>query len=125
MAEIGRRIYYELATGNVLADTGDRSGDVVPTTVDQDYELYTNLAGKNRDAIGILELAYGDHSNEFNLCTGYSVDPATRTLQFDYTPRNQDRLTLEQTVEEHTTKLTTQDEQIKAQSDAINFLLGV
>ncbi|WP_405175096.1 hypothetical protein MHI27_27475 [Paenibacillus sp. FSL H8-0261] len=30
--QIGRKIYYDNATGNVLVDTGERSSDVVETT---------------------------------------------------------------------------------------------
>ena len=33
--QIGRRIYYDKTTGNVILDTGEREGHVVPTTVEQ------------------------------------------------------------------------------------------
>lgn len=46
--EIGRRIYYDLANGNIIIDVGERSGDIVPTTIDQDIETYIALSERNR-----------------------------------------------------------------------------
>lgn len=65
MSSIGRRIYYELSTGNVIIDTGERQGDVVATTEDQDWQLYAALQPYQQSAVGILQLNFGDYADNF------------------------------------------------------------
>ena len=72
--EIGRKIYYQKATGNVLLDTGEHSGAVIGTTIEQDFQLYSALNGLNPDAIGCLQLDYGQLSDNFEGCYGYQID---------------------------------------------------
>ena len=72
--QIGRRIYYDLAIGNVLQDTGDRSGSVVETTTEQDFAAYTALAERVPETVGCLQLDYGEYAQDFAECNGYRVD---------------------------------------------------
>lgn len=71
---IGRRIYYELSTGNIVFDTGEKSGDVVETTIEQDFETYVALQERVRSTIGVIQLEYGQYAEDFMQCNGYSVD---------------------------------------------------
>lgn len=89
--QIGRRIYYEKATGNVVLDTGERTGDVVPTTVDQDFEIYQVLKERVRDAIGVIQLEYGQYAQDFMECSGFRVDVNGQEpmLVFSYPDPNQ------------------------------------
>lgn len=84
--QIGKKIYYELATGNVILDTGERQGSVVETTLDQDFESYVSLSQRVPDTVGCIQLDFGEHSDEFNTCSGYSIDITTQEIVFDYTP---------------------------------------
>lgn len=59
MMDIGRKIYYELATGNVIIDTGERSGSVVETTQDQDFIMYADLQKYQPSAVGVIQCGYG------------------------------------------------------------------
>lgn len=72
--QIGRRIYYELATGNIILDTGERSGDVVETTQEQDFQSYAALAERVPETVGVLELDYGEFASDFAECNGFMVD---------------------------------------------------
>lgn len=72
--QIGRRIYFDKLTGNVILDTGERQGDVVPTTVEQDFETYVALAQRVPETVGVLELEYGQYREDFAACNGYRVD---------------------------------------------------
>jgi len=72
--QIGRRIYYDLATGNIILDTGERSGDVVETTVEQDFAAYKSLAERVPETVGMLQLEYGQYAQDFATCSGYRVD---------------------------------------------------
>lgn len=86
--EIGRRIYYQIETGIVILDTGERSGDVVETTIEQDFQSYTVLAERVPETVGILELDYGQYNRDFSECSGYRVDQETGELEFSYDPIN-------------------------------------
>lgn len=87
--EIGRRIYYEIATGNVILDTGERQGSVVPTTIEQDRYSYTALSERNADSYGVIELPFGFLSQDFAECMGYRVNPETKELEFSYPDPNE------------------------------------
>lgn len=81
--EIGRRIYYELSTGKVLVDTGERSGSVVETTVPDDFMAYMVLSERVPATVGVIQLAYSELATEFASATGYFVDVATSTIIFN------------------------------------------
>lgn len=84
--QIGRKIYYDLATGSVIQDTGERSGNVVETTIEQDFAAYAALAERVPETVGVLELEYGERAQDFAACSGYMVDVLgdTPTLIFTY-----------------------------------------
>lgn len=84
--EIGRRIYFDLATGNPIVDTGERSGFVVETTVEQDLAAYAVLAERVPSSVGIIQLEYGQFAQDFAECNGYNIDTSgpTPILVFSY-----------------------------------------
>ena len=86
MAQIGRRIYYETSTGNAIQDTGERSGNVVETTIEQDFAAYVALAERVSSTVGCLQLDYGKFAQDFAECNGYRVDVSgeTPSLLFSY-----------------------------------------
>ncbi|MCL6442087.1 MAG: hypothetical protein K6T83_01250 [Alicyclobacillus sp.] len=63
--QIGRKVYYELATGNVILDTGERQGAVVETTEEQDFAMYAALQPYQQSAVGVIQLAYGQDAQNF------------------------------------------------------------
>lgn len=79
---IGRRIYYEKDTGTIVLDTGERSGSVVETSVEEDFESYSVLKTQLRETIGVLQLNYGDYANEFVSCSSVRINPETLKLEF-------------------------------------------
>lgn len=87
--KIGRRIYYDTTTGNVIIDTGERQGSVAPTTIDQDTTTFTPLSERNRDSFDVLELEYGQYAQDFAECNGYRVNPETKELEFSYPDPNE------------------------------------
>lgn len=72
--QIGRKIYYEKSTGNVIEDCGERNGLVKETTEDEDFQAYMSLQGRTKDSVGVIQLDYGQFTDKFNTCTGYCVD---------------------------------------------------
>ncbi|MFJ2044513.1 hypothetical protein ACIOBL_12950 [Paenibacillus taichungensis] len=63
--KIGARIYYENATGNIILNTGDRSGDVVETTRDQDFASYAVLAERVPETVDMVQLDYGQYYADY------------------------------------------------------------
>ena len=88
MNRIGRKIYYDKLTGNVLLDTGERVGFILPTTIDQDFESYEVLKERVRDTVGVIQLEYGQYAQDFAQCNGYRVNHETLELEFSYPDTN-------------------------------------
>ena len=60
MLKLGTKIYYLISNGNVILDTGDMMGCVVETSIDEDYNNYTDLNKYAKDSIGCIKLEYGE-----------------------------------------------------------------
>lgn len=86
--QIGRKIYYDKSTGNVILDTGEKMGVVVETTIDQDFETYQALKERVRDTVGVIQLEFGQYAEDFAQCNGYRVNPQTLELEFSYPDPN-------------------------------------
>ena len=79
MSKIGRKIYYNKATGNIIIDTGERQGSVVETTLDQDFLSYTALIERVKDTVGVIQLTYGQYADKFGVYY-YSVNTTTNAI---------------------------------------------
>jgi hypothetical protein len=88
MNQVGRKIFFELSSGNIIVDTGERQGNVLKTTVEQDILSYTSLSERNRNTYDVIELSYGAYSQDFIECNGYRVNPATKKIEFSYPDPN-------------------------------------
>lgn len=82
--QIGRKLYYELSTGIVLLDMGERSGSVIETTEQEDYASYAVLAERVPSTIGVMKLEYFEFSQDFAECNGVMVNLDTGELEFSY-----------------------------------------
>lgn len=86
--QIGRKIYYDILTGNVILDTGERQGFVRKTTFEEDVQTYKTLSERNRETFDYIELEYGQYAQDFAECNGYRVNPETKELEFSYPDPN-------------------------------------
>lgn len=86
MRQIGRKLFYDVATGNIIIDTGERQGSVVETSIEQDIVTYTALSERNRETFDVIELPFGTYRDEFTTATGYRVNPTTKEIEFNYDP---------------------------------------
>ncbi len=82
--KIGRKIFYEVETGNVIINTGERQGSVIPSTIEQDIATYKSLFERNRGSFDVIELEFGQYAQDFAECNGYRVNPETKELEFSY-----------------------------------------
>lgn len=93
--QIGRKIYYDLATGNAIQDTGERQGSVYVTTIQEDFTDYHSLHGRSLIDTSFLELSYGERFAEFLYFGSYHVDVSTRELTiFPHFTFTQDKSTI-------------------------------
>lgn len=65
MAQVGRKVYYDLSTGNKLVDTGECEGSVVETTQEQDFAFSTILSQRVPSTVGCLQFAFGEQATNF------------------------------------------------------------
>jgi hypothetical protein len=87
--QVGRRIYFDKTTGNVIKDKGELQGAVVATTIEDDIVVFKELSERNRNTFDYIELAFGDHAQDFAECNGYRVNVANKTLEFSYPDPNE------------------------------------
>jgi hypothetical protein len=79
MMQIGRRLFYDLTTGNVICDTGEREGDVQTTTIEEDLMTFPELVGRTTGDTGSVDYAYGDSRFSTEYATAH-IDPGTQGL---------------------------------------------
>ena len=80
---LGRRIYYNKLTSEVVYDMGERVGeDITETTIEEDFKFALELQGKNPEIIKCIQLEPGEYSNEFAECVSYRINPETEEIEF-------------------------------------------
>jgi len=86
MKEVGSRIYYDMTSGEVLVNTGDRItfDDYVIPTIESDFVVFLKLSERNIETVGVLELPYEAYKEDFKSQNGYRVNPETKELEFSY-----------------------------------------
>lgn len=91
MIKVGARIYYDNQTGNVIFEIPEQIhyGDRIEQTVERDIETINILSERNRETFDVLELSFGEYRQDFDECTGYRVNPVTKSLEFSYPDPNQ------------------------------------
>lgn len=87
--KIGRKIFYDKNTGEVIVNTGERQGSVIPTTIEQDITVYKSLSERNRNTFDYVQLEYGQYAQDFMECNGYHVDVSTKEILFSYPNPNE------------------------------------
>jgi 16S rRNA U1498 N3-methylase RsmE len=113
---VGRKIYYELTTGDPILIVPEKHGqNAINTTKEQDFQMYDVLTARNPDAIGLIQLEYGQYSAEFQSARSVHVNPETQELQFEY-PEYHPPLTVQ--VE----TLRAESEQLKQKANEIDEL---
>lgn len=89
MRKIGTKIYFDKISGEVITIIGQRSGEVVETTLEQDISTYSALTIRNPETFDYIKLEYDQYSQDFAECIGYRVNPETKTLEFSYPDPNE------------------------------------
>ena len=115
---IGRKIYYELATGDVILMVPEKHGEnATNTTKEQDFVMYDVLAARNPESVETIQLEYGQYRGDFELANSVKVDLETGDLLFSY-PVFEPPLTAEvQNLRAENTTLKAENAQLKQRLD--------
>ncbi|AFL99771.1 hypothetical protein Desde_1346 [Desulfitobacterium dehalogenans ATCC 51507] len=81
--QIGRKIYYELTIGDVVLTTLEKLNGI-NTTKEQDFAMYDALQAYSPEAIGVMQLEYGQYQSDFLTANSWKVDLETGSLIFNY-----------------------------------------
>lgn len=85
---IGKKIYYEKSTGNVILTIPENPNrNAVPTTKEQDFQIYPILSARNPDSVDFIQLEYGQYQAEFQSASSWSVDVETKEILFEFPKR--------------------------------------
>lgn len=109
--QIGHKIYYRKASGEVIFKTSEMSGSVLETTTEEDFEFYPQLQGFDQDKVGMLQLEYGQYADDFARAASHYVNPETNQLMFNYQDDTAQKPTYE-------APLTDQVAELKARQDS-------
>ncbi|MFK4340791.1 MULTISPECIES: hypothetical protein [unclassified Paenibacillus] len=84
MDEIGSRVFWDKVSGKVVFVTPESAGDVAKTSVKDDVAFYPQLCDYDNDKIGVIQLEYQQHKQEFEQAVSYWVNPTTQTIEFKH-----------------------------------------
>jgi hypothetical protein len=84
--DTGRKIYFKKATGEILYDTGEKQGDVVATSFNDDYAAIPQLKQLAKTEIDFIALEFGERRDEFQNIGKMTVDTAKKTLMIYQKP---------------------------------------
>lgn len=77
MNYIGRKLFYNKITGDVLKDTGELVGDVQEITYEADIIRYAELLNVPIGELAMISLPYGESADLFNAAGKVRIDPNT------------------------------------------------
>lgn len=82
---IGRKVYYETITGDVVLITPEKHNvNSTNTTKEQDFEIYDVLQVRNPEQVGVIQLDYGQYKGDFEKANSVKVDLETGELLFTF-----------------------------------------
>ena len=111
---IGRKIYYEISTGDVVLITLEKF-DGIQTTKEQDFAMYEALSIRNPETVGVIQLEYGQYSSDFQTCNSVRVDLDTGGLLFNYPVFEQPLSVAVNTLRAENTELSSRNEALNQQ----------
>ncbi|WFB60589.1 hypothetical protein [Paenibacillus sp. BR1-192] len=84
MIQVGRMIFYDKGTGQVLVTAPSQEGSYVYENPEDLIPLYPELKDRDRSSFDIIQLEYGQYDEDFSRATKWEVDRSTLSLVFRY-----------------------------------------
>lgn len=86
---VGRMLFYDIESGEVIVDTGTWLNVKKKKNVEEQIVTYKALSERNRESFDVIELEYGQYEQDFAKSIGYRVNPETKELEFSYPDPNE------------------------------------
>lgn len=90
MNQVGRRLYYDKITGNVILNRHEMVGFVKELSIEEEIEIYKELSERNRESFDVIQLEYGQYAQDFTECNGYRINVDDKTIEFSYPNDNEE-----------------------------------
>ncbi|WP_339219762.1 hypothetical protein [Paenibacillus sp. FSL W7-1332] len=127
MVEIGSKIFFDADTGNVLITSPSQIApdDFHIHSVDELIQIYPVLRDRDRASFDVIELEYGQYTQDFAESTYWTVDPATKKILFTYRDPNNPEVppTPQPALTEQLTALRTENETLKNRVSDVEMTL--
>lgn len=81
---VGAKVYYDVATGNVLLVTSEMSGNVREMDKLEDVETHEELKNRNAEEVEFINIEYGSKDSLFNNAKSVKVDVINKKLNIEY-----------------------------------------
>ena len=121
--QIGRKVYYELLTGDVVLITPEKFSGIA-TTKEQDFAMYEALSIRNPESVGVIELEYGQFNSDFQICSAVRVDVETGNLLFNYPVFEQPLSVLVDALRAENTEFRTRNETLNQQVSDLEMAMA-
>lgn len=82
--QIGRKIYFDISTGNVIVSIGELEGIQNESTVEQDIFAFPKLGERNRESFDFIKLSLGAYAQDFAEGRLIGVNLETKEPIFEY-----------------------------------------
>ncbi|AGR47472.1 hypothetical protein ABOUO_32 [Brevibacillus phage Abouo] len=129
MQTIGRKIYYDMVTGNILVDTGELAGAVRETTIEEDFQAYVVLSERVKTSVGCIQLEYGQFADNFSKGYSYHINTETEEIVWNLTPPQVEEQEREKTLQEKMESLEKENadlrKQIETLAGTVDYILEV
>lgn len=88
MIQIGRMIFYDKGTGQVLITTPSQQGTNVYDNPEDLVAMYPDLRDRDRNTFDVIQLDYGQYDRDFEQASNWQVNLDNKTLEFIYPDPN-------------------------------------
>lgn len=88
MIQVGRMIFYDKGTGQVLITTPSQQSTHVYDNPEDLVTLYPDLRDRDRNTFDVIQLDYGQYDRDFEQAINWQVNLDNKTLEFIYPDPN-------------------------------------
>jgi len=125
---IGRKLYYDITTGNeVLIIPQQSNSNAVATTKEQDFIMFDVLQARNPSQVGVIQFDYNEMQGDFEQCNSVKVDLETLKPIFEFPVRVVSQSEQINTLKTENLDLKAKNVTLQEQSDnnagAIDFMM--
>lgn len=122
MIQVGRMIFYDKGTGQVLVTTPSQEGANVYDNPEDLVTMYPDLRDRDRNTFDVIQLDYGQYDRDFEQAINWQVNLETKMLEFIYPDPNnpEEPQPFRKALTEEIEELRQENTLLKAQNTALS-----